>query len=291
LTARIVTVNRRDWLENTPLSPVMAITGAMEAGDVVFLPELAFSVDPVEAGLFSPSIATAKNVSFDAASGRLSGAALDGAQADNLRGLMQRFANLATALVERLLPQYAGHLQLGRTSFRPAEIAGRVTSWRHDDTRLHIDSFPATPVHGKRILRIFSNVNRAGRPRSWRVGEDFEKVAQRFVQHLRVPLPGVSAALRLMRLTKSVRSPYDALMLQLHDRMKSDTAYQTSAPQTSIDFPAGSTWMAFTDQVSHAAIAGQHQLEQTLLLPIAAMVEPERSPLRVLERLKGRRLA
>ena len=80
-------------------------------------------------------------------------------------------------------------------------------------------------------------------------------------------------------------------MLQLHDLMKADTEYQAAAPQTSFEFPAGSTWMAFTDQVSHAAMAGQFQLEQTFLLPIDAMLDPQRSPLRVLERLIGRPLA
>jgi hypothetical protein len=69
--------------------------------------------------------------------------------------------------------------------------------------------------------------------------------------------------------------------------MKEDTAYQSAAPQLPFDFPPGSTWMAFTDQVSHAAMSGQHQLEQTFLLPVDAMLDPERSPLRILERLKG----
>ena len=79
-------------------------------------------------------------------------------------------------------------------------------------------------------------------------------------------------------------------MLQLHDRMKEDEEFQRTSPQTAVDFPAGSTWMAFTDEVSHAATAGQYQLEQTFLLPIDAMLEPARSPLRVLERLKNARL-
>ena len=79
-------------------------------------------------------------------------------------------------------------------------------------------------------------------------------------------------------------------MLQLHDLMKGDAEYQAEAPQSRFDFPPGSTWMAFTDQVSHAAMAGQFQLEQTFLLPIDAMLEPQRSPLRILERLVGRRL-
>ena len=72
--------------------------------------------------------------------------------------------------------------------------------------------------------------------------------------------------------------------------MKQDDAFQSSSPQTRVDFPSGSTWLTFTDHVSHAAMAGQHQLEQTFLLPIEAMMEPARSPLRILERIKERRL-
>jgi hypothetical protein len=37
-------------------------------------------------------------------------------------------------------------------------------------------------------------------------------------------------------------------------------------------------------------MSGQHQLEQTFLLPVGAMLDEGRSPLRVLERLKGRSL-
>jgi hypothetical protein len=48
--------------------------------------------------------------------------------------------------------------------------------------------------------------------------------------------------------------------------------------------------MAFTDAVSHAAMAGQYQLEQTFLLPVEAMGAPDKSPLRILEQLMGRPL-
>ena len=41
---------------------------------------------------------------------------------------------------------------------------------------------------------------------------------------------------------------------------------------------------------SHAATRGQYQLEQTFLLPVGAMLDEQRSPLRILERLKGRSL-
>jgi len=69
------------------------------------------------------------------------------------------------------------------------------------------------------------------------------------------------------------------MMLQLHDRMKEDAAYQKTAPQTAFDFRPVA-WMAFTDAVSHAAMREQYQLEQTFLLPVGAMLDEQQSPLR-----------
>ena len=246
---------------------------------MLFFPKLAFAVRASERPLFSPAIVTtAKNISFDPRSGRVGGLAQAGSDATALRDLVSRFSSVSATFVGERLPDYRDRIEIGRTSFRPIEIAGRASSWRKDDTRLHIDSFPATPVHGRRILRVFSNVNPHGKARVWRIGDRFESVARRFAGRLRIPWPGSGTLLRLLRLTKARRSAYDALMLQLHDRMKADTEYQAAAPQTRFEFPPGSTWMAFTDQVSHAAMAGQFQLEQTFLLPIDAMLDPQQFP-------------
>jgi hypothetical protein len=275
-----------------PFDPGPGAEALLEAGDVLWLRDSFFAVEVAERPLLTPSVLAGanKNVSFDPATGRVSGASAAGESAELLRGMLARFSDEAEAFVRRACPAYSDRLRVGRTSFRPVEIAGRESSWRKDDTRLHVDSFPATPVQDRRILRVFANVNPEGRPRSWRVGEDFDGLAARFAPRLRVPMPGAAALLHALHLTKTRRSAYDALMLQLHDRMKEDTAYQQAAPQVPFDFPPGSAWIAFTDQVSHAAMSGQHQLEQTFLLPVGAMLDEVRSPLRILERLKGRSL-
>ncbi len=266
--------------------------GHLEAGAVLLLPALSFTVEAAEAALFTPAIlGSAKNASFDPATGRVGGATAPARDVALLGQLMKRFSAAAAGLVDQLLPGYRGRRSRARASFRPAEIAGRQTSWRKDDTRLHVDSFPATPSGGRRILRVFTNVNPEGRARVWRMGDDFEQVAARFADRLRLPLPGSGHLLALVRVTRTPRSAYDALMLQLHDRMKEDDEFQRRSPQTTFEFPAGSTWLAFTDQVPHAAMSGQYQLEQTFLLPVDAMRSPERSPLRVLERMMKRRLA
>jgi 3-deoxy-D-manno-oct-2-ulosonic acid (Kdo) hydroxylase len=179
---------------------------------------------------------------------------------------------------------------MGRASLRPVEAAGRATSWRKDDTRLHVDAFPTTPLNGKRILRLFTNVNPSGRARSWKIGEPFEQVSQRFVSSVRPPTPGSLALLQLFRVTKNRRSLYDHYMLGLHDAMKADDNYQRTCPQSDFDFPAQSTWITFTDSVPHAVTAGQHQFEQTFYLEVEGMVQPEKSPLLILEKQLGKNL-
>ena len=288
----MVSLPQAGWTRPAASETCGLATSALERGDVLFFPELPFTIDADDRSIFSPAIlSSSKNTSFDPASRRVGGTTLAGGDLDRLRALMIRFSDASAALVDAILPPYRGRIERARASFRSAEIAGRATSWRKDDTRLHVDSFPASPVQRRRILRVFTNVNPAGRPRSWRVGGDFEALARHFAGRLRTPWPGVSTLLHALRLTKTRRSAYDALMLQLQDCMKADAAYQKSSPQMACDFPPGTTWIAFTDQVSHAAMAGQYQLEQTFLLPVEAMIDDRRSPLRILESLKKRRLA
>ena len=204
--------------------------------------------------------------------------------------MVGRFRSHAQQLINGLLPAYTPILRLAPTSYRPVRVETRVQSWRADDRRLHIDAFPSRPNYGERILRVFSNVHPAGEPRVWRVGESFEKVARRFVPKAKPYSAWKARALHAMRVTKSFRSEYDHLMLQLHDGMKSDLEYQREADQQTVPFAAGSVWVCFSDQTSHAVMAGQYMLEQTLHLPAARQYNADSSPLAILSRLTGRKL-
>jgi len=73
--------------------------------------------------------------------------------------------------------------------------------------------------------------------------------------------------------------------------MKADETYQRDVAQNAFSFPPGSTWIVYTDKVSHAATAGQHLFEQTFYLPVHAMADPAKAPLRILESLAGQPLA
>ena len=86
------------------------------------------------------------------------------------------------------------------------------------------------------------------------------------------------------------RSAYDKFMLRFHDYLKENEAFQKNCRKIHINFPPMATWMCYTDSVPHAVLSGQYALEQTFIIPIRAMVTPEKSPLRVLEKLAGRKL-
>ena len=310
--SKLVDMPLAQWDASCSPAQQAAALQALEEGEVVVLPRLAFSLLKAEYRLLDnttepatesatehavkeqlkskpgSAAGSAKNISWDAARGvRGYGKAGD---APLLAALMQRYARHTRSLLASLLPAYAPHLQQGKSSFRPVEIAGRLTSWRHDDTLLHVDSFPASPTQGRRILRVFSNIHPQDRPRVWALGAPFEQVAQHFLPATRRPRPVLAALQQWLHLTKSRRTPYDHYMLQLHDAMKADLAYQAQVARHTHAFAPGQSWIVFSDAVSHAALSGQHALEQTWLLPVHAMAVPVKSPLAILERQLGRSL-
>src|SRR5580704_4778178 len=140
---------------------------ALESGQVLFFPGLAFKLKDGESRFLTPElVGDSKNVSYSFATRKIGHCACADADKPAVAEMMHRFCGQAKALIENLLPAYQLKLMMGRASLRPVEAAGRAQSWRKDDTRLHVDSFPATPLNGKRILRVFTNVNPIGRPRS-----------------------------------------------------------------------------------------------------------------------------
>ncbi|HEY2047734.1 MAG TPA: Kdo hydroxylase family protein [Caulobacteraceae bacterium] len=262
----------------------------LETSGLVILDVPAFALTSAEADLLDPrhGDGRAKNISLGR--GGVRGAAEDDPMLDRLEQLMARYRDWARETLCGLAPRYQPWIETGRTSLRTRDVAEGASSLRKDDRRLHVDAFASQPTGGRRILRVFVNVNPHGEARVWRVGEAFEAHARRFAASARRLAPGEAWLLDALKITRSRRTDYDQLMLQLHDRAKLSDAYQSSAPARQLDFPAGSAWVVYTDSVVHAAIAGRFALEQTFYLPLEAMAAPEAAPARVLERITGRRL-
>jgi hypothetical protein len=289
----IITLDTARWDAPLASPAAAAATRDVESGNVVFLPQLKFALEPAEQRFLSPQwlAGSAKNVSFDTRTHKLAHTSAQGADHDELAAMMERYAAHAHRLVLNLCPHYRQDLKHGMTSFRPVETHGRETSRKKDDTRLHVDAFASRPNQGLRILRVFSNVNPQGEPRVWEIGEPFDAVAQRFAGRVPPQWPGSAWLQEKLGITKGRRSAYDHIMLGLHDHAKLDDDYQRTTPRTRFEFPAHSTWIVFTDRVMHAALAGQFLLEQTFYLPVAAMQDERLAPLRILETICRRQLA
>ena len=285
---QLVELGLADWSAAVPNDAWIA---ALEAGKVLYFPRLAFELLDGEDALLTPALLSpdVRNISLDA-NGQIKGVVGDADVQRAAAAMVGRFRAQAQQLVHGLLPQYTAALRYAPTSYRPAQVESRVQSWRADDRRMHVDSFPSRPNYGERILRVFTNANPHGKPRVWRVGEPFEDVAGRFLPRAKPYSRWQAKVLHKLRVTKSLRSEYDHLMLQLHDNMKSDLDYQKNAPQQTMPFPPGSVWVCFSDQTSHAVESGQYMLEQTLHLPASRQYNPDASPLAILRRLTGRPL-
>ncbi len=281
-------------VEADPASDVQDLAAALEDGALILFPDTPFEIRPEEQGLIDPAIFSgeSKNVSYNPDTGKLGGVALEGEALETCRAMLARYADFARDLLTRTAPGYAPALQRKRTSFRPGEVAVRVLSPRKDDRLLHLDAFPANPVQGRRILRVFTNVHPQGRARHWRIGRQaFGEFARDFQPRLKAgPAPGLASIMSALKITKGRRTPYDHAMLQLHDLGKMDAAFQAATPSDEIMLPAGASWIVYTDSVLHAALAGQHAFEQTFLLPPEGMNDPAKAPVRILESMLNRKL-
>jgi hypothetical protein len=287
------TFSTQQWDEHFPDSTQRQAMICLETGQILYFPKLSFTLTTDEKQFLNPDYADpkAKNIGYHPGHHKLWGVRnLTNQQHTQLKAMLERFSRSSYNLIQQLFPRYASQVVIARTSYRPVQVSNRKTSYRKDDKRLHVDAFPSAPNQGKRILRVFCNINPNDEDRVWRVGEPFEKVANRFIPQISGPIPGTASLLRLLRITKSYRTPYDHYMLRMHNRMKADEAYQQEVEQQEVRFAPQSTWIVQTDHVSHAAMQGQFLLEQTFYLPIKAMLDETRSPLRVLEKILNKPL-
>ncbi|HUB00501.1 MAG TPA: Kdo hydroxylase family protein [Terracidiphilus sp.] len=288
-------------------SPELRIWCAqLEAGGILYFPQTPVPIPADDLqfliGQKQTGSALHKNIAYKPAADRLSGVGKSAShtEAAHLHAVMRRYSDSIDAFLTRFLAPYQRHWRLDYASFRPIEEQGRDLPTRRRNDLLHTDAFPTRPTRGARILRFFHNIHPT-RTRDWVVGEPFARVVKVFApSKLPVPRPDgvVSRTVKLAgraaglgRLVPQLkRTPYDEFMMQLHNAMKEDPAFQTTCLRESFQFPAGSSWMVYTETVPHAVLAGQYALEQTFLIDPAAMVTPDSAPVRILESLAGAKL-
>jgi hypothetical protein len=274
----------------------------LERGEILFFRELPFQLSVDDQKFLREQEWTElrmhKNVSYRPTEDVLRGVSGDSATVERLQKIFRSYSAQVIDFAGKFLSPYKDKWILDFASFRPMEEEGRDLPLHKRNDLLHVDAFPSRPTRGGRILRIFTNLNMT-RPRVWNTTENFDAIAGKFaktagLEKIAEEDSVISRAVHnlgaKLGLTAQARTPYDMFMLRFHDYLKENADFQKNTPKTQIDFPPGATWIVFTDCVAHAVMSGQYAIEQTFLIPPAALVTPEAAPYRILENIVGRPL-
>lgn len=268
----------------------------IENGGILFLPQAGFELTDHEREIVLDSSVTLPTrrekaslngrptVVFDPDRGEIFNNRMKRPNRDDLKAMMARYSQWAEMLITHLLPSYSPTLVRDRVTFRPCK--------RAKPQGLHVDASYGRPTEGRGMLRVFCNINPSGQPRVWQIGEHFEPFASRFVPSARIKRANiVQRTLAHYGVLKGLPTAYDNLMAYIRGHAKNNKRYNASCPRRTFEFPVGSAWIAITDLVLHGALSGQYSLDQTFFLPASTMSEPEKSSLRILERLSGAQLS
>ncbi len=276
---------------------------ALERGNVLVVRETPFMPSEADAEFLRAQAqsesAAHKNIAYKPDRKRVTGMkSASDTEAHRSQEILARYSQGALDYLGALLPDYARQWRVDYASFRPIEEQGRDLPLKHRNDLMHVDAFPTRPTHGGRILRAFTNLH-PSRDRVWATSAPFEELAKKYAAEAGLHQV-VSAGAQVRRTVAGMahkaglrvpdRSPYDEFMLRFHHYLKGNEEFQRSGRQDTLSFLPGSTWISFTDQIAHAALSGQYALEQTVIVPLSAMVLPELAPAAVLSRLAGRPL-
>lgn len=270
----------------------------LERGHIVWFEDAQFLLAEIDRDILMNlpvSCLDRKNLSFSPQSGTVRG--IRGRQHQlAAEEQMRRYSSKAIEFCSRILEPYRDSWRIDLTSFRPLEERARVLPQKQRNDLLHIDAYPKRPMHGARILRFFTNIS-PSEDRVWLTGDPFHVLAeQAWFQDVVRATARTSRAwwrcwlqegLHRVGIPFPNRSTYDRAMLRIHDWMKNDSGFREKCRAVVRRFPPGSSWAVFTDAVPHAALEGRFALEQSLAIPLKALLLPEVAPATVMERLVG----
>jgi hypothetical protein len=280
------------WLTSVSDRP---LEEALERGDVhVLAPPIPLPAPADQEFLRTQELRLAKEIVFEASSGRLSGfRPRSPEQTSRLRTIFETSQRQASVWLQGLLPRYTGHLIPARTCFHVAEEATRrlrVTS-RYD--LLHFDTLHHS--RGRRILRLFVNLNPID-PRVFASSRTLAEVLPEFG-----PKSGLFDAgrehwstrvgrevVKLFRPDFANCDPFDQFMIEFSRYLKHSEEFQDKSIRKVHRFAPGQAWIAFTDSLIHADLRGRWVLDHMFLIPTDVCALPELAPIAIYENLRGR---
>ncbi len=283
------------------------ISDALEKGSIVFFPEAPVALPVPEDLAFIrqelPRLLKLKNISYHPEAGTVRG--LDNgdvAVTERVTRILRTVSDDIAAFLKSAAPRLTDNWTVGTCSFRPVEECGRELSAHASNELVHIDAGAYGATNGDRILRFFINVN-PSEDRVWvskgnftelfhshgrRARLNYDKAGKSYLSkgpldHAWSGLVNGLASVGMPTAKVLDSSPFDREMRRFHNYMKDTPAFQQQTQgHQEFRFPPFSSWMVFTDTVSHACLSGQFAFVHTSIVRLASCRLPELAPINVL---------
>ncbi len=204
--------------------------------------------------------------------------------------LLKEISKRIDVFLKQALIPYA-NCQADKTSYFP------INSYRKEKSHfLQTDILEKKASKGSRVLSFFINMDEAEEKKLY-TADTLEEILDKYSNEpsLNFDKKKESMASILSRRMKllfktagisvNVPSSYDNYMEMIHHFIKDNNQYQTSADKLLTDFPSFSGWAFFSDSLTYGFCNMHKLLKQTFLVPRLSLVNPEKSPVAILERL------
>jgi hypothetical protein len=280
------------------------ISDELERGKIVYFPDCPIGLPDGEDLDFlrqeMPKRLNLKNISYHPEADKVLGVRGERDVAERVHRLLKEHSSRVQSFLKRVISTLARNWKVGTSSFRPMQEKGRNLSAHASNELVHIDAGAYGATHGDRIIRFFVNVNPT-EPRVWITKGAFPDLYRRYGQSAGVSADNGTGSLdesmldwlrtrtvnALAHLVPPARlldsSPYDRAMRRFHNFMKDTPAFQsTSDGHEEFRFKPFSSWMVFTDMVSHACTSGQHAFVDTFVVPLENCRLKEMAPINIL---------
>jgi hypothetical protein len=159
------------------------------------------------------------------------------------------------------------------------------------------DFLPWHKVNGDRILRFFINLDEE-RECQWLSSDSFNTVVKKFAGTSYLPFPKAqidSLSEKIERKMKKMccsmgisfraLSVYDMFLFRLKAFLKKNKDFQKNCSKNIYNFAPFSGWLLFTDSNCYSKNTTSPLLEMTFIIPRKKLLNPEKAPASILERL------
>jgi hypothetical protein len=210
---------------------------------------------------------------------------------DKLSQIMKKYSQAITASLSKILMPYKLANKALLTEFFPS-----IT--KENKQAFNYDFLPNHNINGSRILRFYTNIS-MDKFYKFKMPANFKGIVDKFGGKKSLVFPSLKGnslkekiGIKMKKLARSAgfsigsTSPYDNFMMKLHKFIKKPKQeIKEMLGDNHLSFAPLTSWAVFSDGYFLDNSCKENILEQVFIIPKQALLNPEKAPLGLLERV------